>query len=107
METGIIEVQVTCGSLRDAKKIAETLVAEKLVACANINEVESVYRWKGKFEHHSEWTVHMKTAEALYAKVENRSKELNSYEQPAIFAVELKPMEEGFKKWVLENVKIL
>jgi uncharacterized protein involved in tolerance to divalent cations len=105
MEEKVIEMQVTCGSLREAKKIAETLVSEKLAACANTHEVESFYLWKGKFEKHSEWIILFKTIESLYPAAEKRSKGLSAYELPAIFATKVEMVDEGFRKWVLDNVK--
>ncbi len=45
-------VLVTCGSLKEARKIARGVVSARLAACVNIGTagVESIYRWKGKVE---------------------------------------------------------
>jgi periplasmic divalent cation tolerance protein len=102
----VLEVQITCGNLREAKKIAETLLKEKLIACANIIQTSSIYEWKGKNESHSEEMVFMKTTEVAYPKVEKRIKELHSYEVPAIIAVPVEHTSEEYKKWVFENVKL-
>ncbi|MGB9613556.1 MAG: divalent-cation tolerance protein CutA, partial [Candidatus Margulisiibacteriota bacterium] len=41
-------VYITASSSKEAQKIAEILIEEKLVACANIFPIKSIYRWKGK-----------------------------------------------------------
>jgi len=44
-------VYTTIDNMPDARKIANTLVEEQLVACVNIiPKIESVYKWKGKIE---------------------------------------------------------
>ncbi|MBN8841080.1 MAG: divalent-cation tolerance protein CutA, partial [Sphingomonadales bacterium] len=41
-------VQVTCPDRETAESIAQTLLAERLIACANILDCHSVYRWQGE-----------------------------------------------------------
>jgi hypothetical protein len=44
-------VLTTCGSVEEARMIANTLVERRLAACVNIiPRIESVYRWKDKVE---------------------------------------------------------
>ena len=46
---GIKFFYITCPKKKEAHKIASFLVKNKLVACANIiNNVDSVFTWKGK-----------------------------------------------------------
>jgi len=41
-------VLTACGSLEEARTIANSLVESHLAACVNIiPQIESVYRWKG------------------------------------------------------------
>lgn len=107
MEQKIIEVQVTVGSYREAKSVSENIVAEKLAACANIHEVSSFYVWKGKTQKNTEWYILFKTTDGLFAEIEGRVKQLSSYEVPGIIAVDVANISAPYKKWVLENVKIL
>ncbi len=52
-------VLVTCGSLKEARKIARGVVEKRLAACVTIGTapVESVYRWKGKVETAREYLL--------------------------------------------------
>jgi len=45
-----ISTYITCGSKKEAEKIAEALVTEKLAACVNYFPINSVYIWKDKLE---------------------------------------------------------
>ncbi|MEK6843071.1 MAG: divalent-cation tolerance protein CutA [Candidatus Micrarchaeota archaeon] len=105
MEIELLEICVLSGSMREAKKIAETLVKEKLAACANISECNSTYFWKGKMEKHTEWQISLTSMPQLFAEAEKRIKELHTYELPAITAIPIAKANESYAKWVVENVK--
>ena len=45
----------TIDDIKNARRIAHTLVEEQLVACVNIiPNIESIYKWKGKIEMDNE-----------------------------------------------------
>jgi len=82
------------------KKIIETLVNDKLIACANFFPVESTYRWKGKLNCEKEYALIMKTRKSLYLKVEKKLKELHPYEIPAIVSYEIKEGLSSYLSWI-------
>ena len=44
-------IYTTIDNEQDARKIANVLIEEQIVACVNIiPNVHSIYRWKGKIE---------------------------------------------------------
>src|SRR6266513_494480 len=57
-------VLVTCSTLREARRIARTVVSKRLAACVNIilSPAESFYTWNGKLERAREYLLLMKTA---------------------------------------------
>ena len=57
--TDKIVVLVTCGSAKEARKIARAVVDQRIAACANIvtTPVQSVYRWKGRVESAKEFLL--------------------------------------------------
>ena len=68
-------VYTTIDDIKDARRIAHTLVEEQLVACVNIIPgVESVYRWKGKIEDSKEFVLICKTVDKNVKKLFNVSK---------------------------------
>ena len=48
------EVRITCGSHDEAATIADALVKAKLVACAHLVQISSVYEWRDVVEHDDE-----------------------------------------------------
>ena len=94
-------VYTTLPKLRKARQLAKVLVKERLVACANIFKIDSVYRWEGELEEAREYGVILKTRAALYPQVESRIKELHPYELPAIVAFPIEEGSEEYLHWVL------
>lgn len=57
-----IVVFMTVSDKKEATKIAQSLLKEKLIACANIvGPVSSLFWWKGKIDKASEFLVIMKS----------------------------------------------
>jgi periplasmic divalent cation tolerance protein len=90
-------VYVTCASKAEAEKIAQTLLGEHLIACANITgPVSSHFHWKEKIDSAEEYLMIMKSRVDLFAVLEQRVRALHSYEVPEILAV---PIVEGSKAY--------
>ena len=91
-------VYTTVGNIQDARKIAQTLVEEQLVACVNIiPSVESVYSWEGKIENDEELVLIAKTTDDNVKKTIQRIKKLHSYELPDIIVL---PIIGGLKDYL-------
>ena len=87
-------------TLEDAKKIARTLVQEKLAACVNIlPHILSVYEWKGQLEESGEVGLIIKSSLDSKKALLDRLKELHPYELPAISSFEAETTVE-YENWV-------
>lgn len=84
----MIIIYSTFPSLKDGKKIADSLLKEKLIACVNFFPVESMYHWKGKIEKSKEIAGMMKTKSKNWQKVQARIKELHPYDIPCVIKIE-------------------
>ncbi len=100
----MLEVQFACRDEKEAQKISEALVKERLAACCNIVKAKSVYIWKDRLCKDKECIVFAKTTDKKAKQCEARIKELHSYELPAIVFVPAKASKE-YGKWVNETVK--
>ncbi|MGH9729501.1 MAG: divalent-cation tolerance protein CutA [Candidatus Acidiferrales bacterium] len=106
--TGKIVVLVTCGSLREARKVARAVVEARLAACANIvgSPVRSIYRWKGKVETASEVLVVIKSTRKRFAALEREIRRRHSYEVPEIVALPVVAGSAGYLQWIEEAVRV-
>lgn len=98
-------IYITCGSEEEAHTIARTLLEKRMIACANIFPISSVYVWKGNLEEAQEYAAFLKTERQKVASTIEEVKRLHSYEVPDIVEV---PLGEGFQpffQWISEVVK--
>ncbi len=88
----------------DEEKIVSALLNENLAACINSWEVKSSYIWKGKVEKEKERILFIKTRRENYRKVEEKIKEIHSYEVPEIICIDVKEGYEKYFGWIDEVV---
>ena len=100
-------VLVTCGSMKEARKIAGQVVTKRLAACANIvsSPVESIYHWKGKVERAGEVLMIIKTKVKRLAKLEREVKRLHSYDVPEFVVLPISAGSKEYLAWLNEGVK--
>lgn len=106
--TDKIVVLVTCGSAKEARKIARAVVEQRIAACANIatSPVQSVYRWKGRVESAKEFLLIIKTTQARFAKLQAEVKRLHSYDVPEIIALPIARGAATYLTWMSDSVKL-
>jgi periplasmic divalent cation tolerance protein len=95
-----VAVITTVGSRDQARAIARTLVERGLVACAQISEIESLYRWDGALQDEPEWRLLLKTVAARYDAVEAAIRALHPYALPAIYALPVERAFAPYAEWV-------
>ena len=98
-----IAVVTTVASRAEAQTMAHALVQRRLAACAQISEIESVYRWKGQVHQDPECRLVIKTTRERYAQVEQTIRELHSYELPAIHALAFAAVSAPYAQWIVES----
>lgn len=91
----------TFGNKEEAVAVANTLLAENLIACVNVLDGStSIYRWQGEVQQANEAIFFAKTTALQAEKAVSRIKELHSYNVPCILVL---PIEAGlpeFMEWV-------
>jgi periplasmic divalent cation tolerance protein len=84
-----------------ARRIAHTLVEERLVACVNVLPgITSIYRWEGKVETTAEVLTVIKTGAPL-DRVMLRLKELHPYDVPEMVVLPVADVLPAYLQWVL------
>jgi periplasmic divalent cation tolerance protein len=101
-----IVVLVTCGSTREARKIARALVVQKLAACVNLlpTAIESVYRWKGQIDSARVFLLIVKTTRQRFAAVQSEICRLHSYDVPEIIALPIVSGSRDYLRWIADSV---
>ena len=96
-----IVVMITTGSEEEGVKIAEALLEERLIACANlIAGIRSLYRWKGQVCDDREILLLCKTERKLFSRLSNKVKSVHSYEVPEIIALSLVEGWQPYLEWI-------
>lgn len=93
-------VLTTFANEADATKIINAVLEDKLVACAQMLNINSHYTWKGKVQHEPEVLVMFKTTWKLYDALESKIKELHPYEVPEIIAMDIKNGSASYLNWI-------
>ena len=100
-------ILVTCGTLREARRIARAVVEAKFAACVNVilNPVESIYRWKGKVEVSREYLLVMKSTAKRLPELERMVQGMHSYDVPEFLVLPVVWGSHEYLGWLVESVK--
>ncbi len=103
--TKAILIHVTAANRKEADKIAQALVEEKLAACVSIMpDIYSRYHWKKHIEYDKELLLVIKTDRRMYKRVEKRVLSLHSYEVPEILAIPILAGNPAYLKWLKSSL---
>ena len=99
-----VVVLVTAGSSEEAARIGQTLVAERLAACANvIGPIRSIYRWRGAVEDAAEHLLLLKARARDVTVLGERVRALHSYEVPEVLALPIRAGSAAYLAWLAES----
>ena len=90
-------IYVTASDEGEAKRIARSLLESKLIACANIFPIKSMYWWEGKIEEAQEVGMILKSKAEKFKELRKKIKEIHSYEIPCICAFSV---DDGLKEYL-------
>jgi len=98
MNTSYIVILITTKDKKEANKIAQGLLQDKLIACANIiGGIQSLFWWQGKIDSSKEILLVLKSKKSLFKKIFAKVKSLHSYQNPEIIAM---PIVDGSKEYL-------
>lgn len=105
MTEQVIVALSTCPDEATARRIAETLVSERLATCVNrVTGMTSTYFWDGRLQDDPEILLIIKTTAARLAELEARLGVLHPYELPELVALEAAGGNERYLQWVRTGV---
>ena len=97
-------IYTTLPDMEAARKMAETLVKERLAACANLFPgMRSVYEWKGALAFDGEVAAIFKTTPERAPAAQARIAALHPYEVPAILRLPVEHVNAPYLDWLRER----
>ncbi len=99
----MILIYITNPTKKEAKSIVKHLLEKRLIACANIFPIESLYGWQGNLMDEKEFVILGKTSASKYSRLVNEVEKIHSYEIPCVLKI---PMEANkkYENWMKEEV---
>ncbi|KAJ7965788.1 Protein CutA, chloroplastic [Quillaja saponaria] len=101
-----IVVYVTVPNKEAGKKLAESIVKEKLAACVNrVPGIESVYLWKGEIQTDSEELLIIKTRQSLLEALTEHVKANHEYEVPEVISLPITGGNLQYLEWIKDSTR--
>ncbi|MHC4262048.1 MAG: divalent-cation tolerance protein CutA [Planctomycetota bacterium] len=99
-------VLVTAPDVATARKLAESVVASRAAACANLLPgVTSIYSWKGRVESDEEVLMIVKTTQARLPELERAITEAHPYEVPEFVVLAASHVAGPYQAWLRAAVE--
>lgn len=97
-------IYVTYPNLKEAKKITDHLLKQKLVACVTFFPIKSKFWWQGKINQANEVATLLKTKKENWEKVKKEIKKMHSYQAPGIEKMEF-VANKDYEDWLRKVIK--
>ena len=92
-----IIIYITNPSEEKAKEVAKHLLEKKLIACANLFPIKSMYWWEGKIADENEIVLLAKTLPEKYKEVKAEVEKIHPYDTPCIVKLSSEANEKYFE----------
>ncbi|MCB0379351.1 MAG: divalent-cation tolerance protein CutA [Bdellovibrionales bacterium] len=97
---------VTVPNSEAGEKIANELLQEKWIACANLMPAhKSFFRWEGEIQGSEEHVLILKTRRLDRPALTERIKDLHPYECPCILTIDPIHTNPEFVDWIYKNTE--
>ena len=106
LERNYVIILVTTANTEEAEKIAQILLEEKLIACANvISKITSFFNWAEKINKTEECLLIMKSSKELFSELVKRVKCLHSYQVPEIVSLPIVEGSVDYLEWMAKSLR--
>ncbi|PIY80916.1 MAG: divalent-cation tolerance protein CutA [Candidatus Pacebacteria bacterium CG_4_10_14_0_8_um_filter_42_14] len=97
-------IYITNENLDEAKKIARHLLDKRMIGCANIFPITSMYWWKDKIVDGDEFVLIAKTTQNNVEKIRNEVAKIHPFDTPCIIKIDVDPNEK-YLKWIESELR--
>ncbi len=84
----------------EARDLARALLEERLIACATMSGVTSLYTWQGDIQEDTETLLMMKTTAERWPALRDHLTEIHSYEVPEVLALPVSDGNDDYLAWL-------
>lgn len=103
--TMFIVIFVTASNKKEARKIAQALIKNKLAACVNIvDKIKSLFWWQGKVDAADEVLLVIKSKRKNFRQITKLIKSIHSYQVPEIIALPIVEGHRPYLEWIDESL---
>ncbi len=99
-------VYITCKDKKEAEKISRHLLKKRIIACANLFPIRSIYRWNNKIVNDNEFVIIAKTTNKNFKEVVTETKKLHSYQIPCILKINA-TANRDYEAWASREISYL
>ncbi|MAG60795.1 hypothetical protein CL619_03335 [archaeon] len=96
-------IETTVAKEEQAQTIAKTLLNKRIIACANITKIQSLYNWGNQEQNEEEFKISCKTLRETEDLCHKTLEELHPYRVPMILIKSVSCNEEYYN-WVKEKI---
>lgn len=95
-----VQVTTTHDDREAAAALAREVVRRRLVACAQLDEIRSLYWWDDDVQDDAEWRITLKTTASLAPRLVGVLRELHSYDVPEIVVTPITGGDGDYLAWI-------
>ncbi len=96
-------IYTTAADEEDAVEIIRHLLEKRLIACANIFNIRSLYRWNDELRQDDEVGVILKTTKDKVKDLSNEVERIHPYEVPCVLALDIDTGSKPFLQWIQDE----
>ena len=96
-------VNTTFPDEQSAKKMIVLLLEQRLIACAQIIPVQSLYRWEGALCEENECLVVMKTRSDCFGAIQELFLKHHPYHIPQLIQIPIEQGLEAYLAWITDE----
>jgi periplasmic divalent cation tolerance protein len=101
-----VVVLVTAPDLKVARQLAQAALEARLIACANLlPQIESHYRWRGKYERGTEVLLLLKTLRSRLPALKKLVATMHPYDTPEFLVLPVSAGARRYLKWIEGSVE--
>lgn len=94
---------VTCPDVDEAKRLSRMLVEERLAACTNLHDIDSIYAWEGELVDEDEVAMLVKTHPDKVDDVVATILDEHPYDVPCVIDLGVAAVNDAYGEWIEEQ----